>query len=244
MPDDVPDDDALDDIDDLDPGGGEIDAELYDRLATQNFSGGEQELFEARLAIYALPVIAGWIGSGEIYARCAQLNRPVWARDAERAELDRDPQERAGLANSTVAYALRLFRKHALHGGRWRPDGGRCLASYFIGTCLLRFPSEFRRWSRERRRQPPTTSYGVDAAAGLDGARTDRPSDDPAEVVVAEITSTREMDTMPPRIRAIVQGVLAGWTHAQIGEGLGISARAVEAALYRYRRSLRDDGVA
>lgn len=209
------------------------DGELYLRLREQDFTGPEQEAFEATLAGYAWPVLLKWIHRRTIFEKCAELNRFIGPTDAEARDLasDLDGSEREGLAGETIALALAFFRKYALRGGSWRPDGGASLRSYFIDACVRQFPTTFRRW-RSGRRQPPTTSYGIDiTAAGLD-----RPTRDAADAVIDEITRRQELESMPPRIRAIAQGIVDGKNQQQIGKELGKTARAVEGELYRYRR--------
>ncbi|MGW4564211.1 RNA polymerase sigma factor [Streptomyces sp. NPDC004561] len=212
------------------------DAELVSRLADQGFTGVEYERFLDRLARYGLSVIAPWVRTGYVFARCADMGvrglpLPVpatWSKE--------DIEE---VVQDTVARAVVIFERDALRAGRWRSDGGASLATYFVGTCLFAFAEVYRRrftsWRRQR---------AVEIAVARESGREDLPDVADAvverETVVAFLAAT----TPDPRLRLVAYLHYEGHTHAEIAATLadGTTARAVEAMLYRYRKQLAQEG--
>jgi DNA-directed RNA polymerase specialized sigma24 family protein len=143
-----------------------------------------------------------------------------------------------GLSSETNARALQFFRKHVLLAGVWSPEGGASLRTFYVGACLFAFPNVFQRWAGERRRSSPT----------LPEQRSDEPEQttwsptggnlqlDPAVTVTSALTVANELKAMPSRTRAVAERiVLDGAPYAEIAAELGITERAVEGLLYRYR---------
>lgn len=212
----------------------QADAELVARLAAQGFTGPDHERLVDQLARYGLAVIGPWVKPGYILQRCATrrirgLPTPIpvsWA-----------PDVLEDLVQDTVALAVIDFERNALRGGRWRPDGGAALSTYFIGTCLFAFAQVYRRrhdgWRRELSAQAAMRLF-----VGGDGVVPDI-----ADAVVEHdtVTSLLAATTPDPKLRLIVFLHYAGYRAAEIAAVLddGTSGRAVEGMLYRYRRQLR-----
>lgn len=222
-------------MDERDEVPGEDDAVLYRRLQAAEFTGPDQADFDAALVVYAHPVLMAWIWSGTIFVRCAGEGRAVRVGDTDRDLLRRDEDERRSLADETVACALVTFTRYALLGGGWRADGGRSLRSYYVTACIREFPGVYRRWSTERRRQGPWEAYGLGPP---DDDGPGRAAPDHADDVVGRLSTTQELENMPSQVREIVQGLIDEESFDQIGARLGMSARAVEGRLYRYRRTI------
>lgn len=219
--------------------GPDDDVALFRRLDDAGFSGPELDVFVAALVLRTRPVLHGWLLSGRIFTECAGEGRPLDATYGDREALRTSHDDRSELVDETIAHALVAFLAAARAGRGWTPDGGRSIASYFVTACVLRFPGVFRRWSSERRRRPSSRHYGLDPRdSGLDQHSPVHLAPDPADDVIGRHTTSQEMQNMTPRVRAIVQGLTNGDSYAVIGERLGMTARAVEAAVYRYRRSL------
>lgn len=216
---------------------GADDADLFDRLAAQNFTGPEYEAFCTQLVLNCHRLLCGWIRSGRIYSKCAEEGRGVTRGRDDEEVLRRDRDERDQLVDETITKGLRMFTRYGLREGNWRPDGGRSLQSYFDNACVREFAGVFRRWRSDRRRQPPSSHYGLDPAAG--GVDPADPGLDPADRVVAAAVAAEEIATMKshPRVWEIAKGLDDGLTYQQIGVRLGITARAVEGIVYRYRRT-------
>ncbi|MHA6781069.1 hypothetical protein ACVGOW_08735 [Pseudonocardia saturnea] len=217
--------------------GPDDDVELFLSVAEAGFSGPQLDLFVTALVHHCRPILNSWLYSGRIFKECAGEGRPLEVTHLDREDLRTRRDDRAELTDETIAHALAAFLADARRGEGWSPDGGRSITSYFVTACVLRFPGVFRRWSGERRRQPVHRHYGLDPRdSGLDQHAPAHLAPDPADDVIGRHTTTREMQNMEPRMRAIVQGLVNGESHALIGARLGMTARAVEAMVYRYRR--------
>lgn len=213
------------------------DAELYERLAKQSFTGVTYELFRAELAAYALPVLRSFIRRKMIYPMCQQAHRPVAATDAIREHLACDVDDRLELAGETIARGLRLFERYALHGGNWSPERGASLKTFFIGACVRSFSAAFKRWAAEHD-HPDARALPRD---GVGDRGADR---DPAEDVVGMARVKDHLNGMKPVARNLAARVtLFGETFEEAGQPHGLSARAVEGHFYRHRKETqRRDG--
>lgn len=212
------------------------DAELYEMLRDVEFADHAFELLAAHLSAYGWGVLCGWLHSGMIFSKCVEQGRPVIPSDGERAVLYNEPDELHGLVNETLAEALVFLRDQAVAGeGKWNPTGETLLTTYFIGACVLRFPTVYRRWSRQQHRIPPTAAVEVDP---------ELPSAESVEdAVVAQIAAEEGLRRMPAKERRIVALRMGGQSYAEIAVIVGApSARAVEAVVTRYRKRLRDRG--
>ena len=217
--------------------GADDDVDLFLRVAEAGFTGPLLDLFTAALVIRCRPILHGWLRSGRIFKECAGEGRPLEVTHQDREDLRTRRDDRAELADETIAHALVAFLDAARNGSGWSPDGGRSITSYFVTACVHRFPGVFRRWSGERRRQPAHRHYGLDPRdSGLDQHAPAHLAPDPADDVIGRHTTTREMQNMEPMMRVIVQGLVNGESYATIGELLDMTPRAVEAKVYRYRR--------
>ena len=173
---------------------------------------------------------------GLIYKHCADRGRPVGATDTERAELAADPDQCEELAMETAAVSLTFFRTRVLLRQRWDVTAGATIATYFVGACLLQFPTVFRRWRRERQRwRDGLAREALDqgASRGLGGD----PGQDPQDVVVGTTTVMDELNRTPAELRNAVALVLDGHTFIEAAAMLGTTPRSIEGRVYRYRQA-------
>jgi hypothetical protein len=212
------------------------DAALYEMLRDVEFADQAFELLAVNLTAYGWGVLCAWLRSGMIFSKCAEQGRPVIPTDGERAVLYNEPDELHGLVNETLAEALVFLRVGAVTGeGKWDPTGDSLLTTYFVGACVLRFPTVYRRWSRLQQRTPPPVAVEVDVERPAVGSVED--------TVVAQITAEEGLRRMPAKERRIVALRMGGQSYAEIAVIVGApSARAVEAVVTRYRKRLRDRG--
>lgn len=135
------------------------DAAMYEALAAAQFDGLAWNLFAQALTEYAYPIVTNWLYTGEIFTLCAARGRPVRAsRTLQDMEtLRADPDEREELICEVVARALHLYRRKALAGAGWRPDGGASLKTFFVGAVLREFAGVYDRWASERARRHRVT---------------------------------------------------------------------------------------
>ncbi|MDN3351864.1 hypothetical protein [Actinomadura sp. DC4] len=209
-------------------------ARLVEHLAAQGFAGPDHDRFLDGLARHGLAVIKPWVRTGYIFERCAARRVRGLPSSIPGSWSPEDIEE---LVLDTVARAITVFERDALHGRRWTPDGGASLATYFIGTCLFAFAEVYRRRHTEWQRR-----LRIESAV-----RRERPDDlpDVAESVVEQATVMGFLaaTTPDPRMRLVAYLHCEGHTHAEIAAVLadGTGARAVEGMLYRYRRQLAQD---
>lgn len=228
------------------------DLNTYNTLALAGFEGSQYELFIADLAAYGYPVVRSWLRRGLIFQFCAERGRPVKPTPFDRDHLMTPGAEgpaaddRAELALETNARALTFFREHVLLTGAWTVEGGASLNTFYIGGCLFAFPNVYQRWAGERRRAFPTASEDPVESPARPGWSPARMSIDmdPAVSVTAALTVADELNAMPASTRVVAERVLLeGATFAEVGAELGISERAVEGRLYRYRIEAQRRGI-
>jgi hypothetical protein len=217
------------------------DAELLEALRADNFEGVAWATFAEALGSYGLQVLRAWIYSGEVF-RSLQLRKiPCPPLPSDR---DWTPDVADELANETVARALSAFREKVLRPGRWSPERGATLTSFFIGQCLFQFPSVFRAWLRESKPLP----LGEDAVSGSLTMRDESgffgsgvgDSADPAELALARVEADEAIRLVADeRTRAVLRLRAAGYSYVEIAELIGSSAKTVEMLLYRHRRRVR-----
>ena len=210
------------DADDLDRLS--VDLSLYNVLKAAGFAGRGWKQFEDALTRYGLAVLKAWIGTGSIFARCMQLGLPT----ARRATLGQG--DVIDLATITLAEAISAFQTRILPEGRWDPDLGASLKTFFVGQCLLKFPREYSKWLKDN--QP----LGV--VPHLPEVSDGRPGADPAGSVeardlVLQFASTGKRDHNVARVLALET---AGFSQQEISAELGMSVSAIESLLYRHRR--------
>lgn len=210
---------------------GADDEELYDELESVGFDGPKYRAFQDQLARYGVAVLCAWMYTGYIFKLASGHGFALRPTDQELGDLRGDPEIRDELATMTVAAALPRFRKNALAGGGWRPDGGASLTTYFMGACMFVFPNEFRRWrvQQERwRRQERSTPAVSGDPAGL--------VNDPAAIVAGNLQVREALARAESREAEIVALTIDGYSQEEMAEVLGeTSIRAVEGVLYRWR---------
>jgi len=211
------------------------DAVLFDRLILSEFTGPLYERVADRLASYGYQVLRAWIRRGEIHGLCAARRiRGLPPADGWAGWSDHDIDD---LIYDTVAHALTTFRRDALAGRGWRPGGGAALNTYFAGTCLFSFATEYRKHHRVRRQQ----------AAARAAVGRERPTAIPdiADSIAGQALVADHLATIEDlRQRLAVGLTIDGLSHAEISQILadGTTPRAVEAMIYRHRRRVQTRG--
>ncbi|MFG2010785.1 RNA polymerase sigma factor [Micromonospora sp. NPDC048868] len=191
---------------------------LVARLAKNNFAGPEYDLVAERLVIAGHRYCRSWIKSGKMSRKCREVGRPVGVlpEGVDRQDVD-------DLATDTAVEGAALFRRVALIGGRWRPDGGASLLTYYIGACIQVYPGIYRKWHREYRRRHPVEVREELPEAGHGGVE---------DYIVLTAALTAELDEatwVALKMRA------EGASYADIAEMLGRTPKAVENLLRRGR---------
>ncbi len=201
----------------------QADLELHNELASADFRGPGWDRYAWELACYGYAVMMAWLETGAMFSQCA----------AKGCNLGSPPSEwtiddRAGLANETVALAVNNFRQRALIGGKWTPHGGATLKTYFIGACIFAFPNVYRKWLHGRAALPQLTSFEYD---DIDMSS---PPQDPGEMAVTRLHVQEAFNNIPDhRTKCAVLLQEMGYTYTEIGEILHISPRAVDGIIRR-----------
>ncbi|MEU8569851.1 hypothetical protein AB0C51_16095 [Streptomyces pathocidini] len=191
-------------------------------------------MVEDELARYGIAVLYSWIVDGSLQSRIRRLSGHAVHLSSEHLA---DHDGLSELVHTTVAVALRQFRRRALAGTGWQPEKGASVRTFFIGRCLLSFPNEYRRWVREQRQWGPLPPVPLREAEHL-AARD--PLSRPEELVIDRRTVHALLVEADPRTRRALVGLLYGYPQAVIAAELGMTIKSIEMLLYRHRRRLRN----
>jgi Sigma-70, region 4 len=208
------------------------DKRLHDELASQQFHGLLHERFEDELVRYALAVLNAWLISGTVFEHLRSRGVGLETDDYTLKLLRDDSDERQGLADAVVAAALPDFRRRALRDGGWASTGQASLTTYFMGTCLWKFPNEYRRFNTDLRRNQLARPSGEDILLDEQPGHA-QPVDAQA---VDKIGLSADLAEHPPRTQAAVILALYGYTQIEIAELLDATEKAVEGRLFRWRK--------
>ena len=155
-------------------------------------------------------------------------------------------EEAESLADETIVLALTAFRDKVLVPGKWDPAKGASLRTFFVGQCLLQFSNVYKRWRREELRSyaepqapPPAAAWADDFEEGPSTSA----APDASEAAHIKDELRRAFGSIKDeRVRsAFYLNVTHGFTHAEIGEKLGMTAKAVESAIARARQQVRQN---
>lgn len=197
------------------------DVELCAMLAAHRFEGPLWDHYADQLARFGCPVVESWLATGLIVKACRDQGRSVglpsrWA-----------PDDRRELALETVAKALEVFRI-SLMNGKWAPDKGASLRTYFLGGCARAFPNIVRAWMRDQQRWERAN------AVLTQGAEADPPRQPEAMAVVEARQALQALlGDRPKRVEAAHTLSFDGYTPSEIAEILGMTPAAVNALLHR-----------
>lgn len=199
------------------------DHDLYQMLARSGFAGKDWDAFATVLYTLGFQALRASIYSGRMFTQCGwRLPRAVL--------LSVDVAEE--LATDTLAEAIPGFRNQVLVAGRWSPDGGATLKTFFLGYCALQFPNVYRRRLRSDERWAKAV-----AGADLEYRRDDRGRfADPATQVDLAASLLDAMSKLPVKTREILVLKEMGYGHAEIAELTGLTIKAIESRLDRLPR--------
>lgn len=211
------------------------DKSLVDELTAAGFTGLLFEITHNELASYGITVMMAWMRTGEITSQCKAIGRPVPFSAAAVRERSRD--ERLEVALEATAKGLKFFIDDILKQGKWDHMRGATLKTFFIGSCLLQFPNVYDRWNREQDRWDHTHDQDAnvdDADALRRDARWSNPTCDEA---LRRHAAQQALDGVTdPRTRKAAELYAQGYSFAEAGARVGLSAAAVEGRLYRLRK--------
>ncbi|MGV9336511.1 RNA polymerase sigma factor [Nocardia sp. NPDC003726] len=207
------------------------DAELFDLLREEDFSGPGWELLEERLARHGLSVLEVWLQNGEVFAQASARGMQLEPTEFELDELRRGADVRDELKFFSVAKALVLFRQKARDGVGWAAEGGASIETYFVTGCVYAFVSAFSKRRKEERKWAADTLIRLDdprvpvdeltAAAARDVAN-------PTERTLVRDLARAVLESWAPRDKAILWGKVNDKSNREIAQELGVTEKAVE----------------
>lgn len=222
----------LDDLEDgIDRRGGDV--ALYRALQRKGFKGARQDEFEDVLAKYGLAVIAAWMVKGCIREKCQQ-HRLSGGGVLDGIDLNHSHIE--WLVMETVSRAIWAFREDVLPNGKWKPDKGAALRTYFIGQCLIRYIDVAKTWKNQRtadeRLTPFSDQIGESISQSVFGSVE-------ADVIYSEMMEPRLSRIKSDDARSAWVMQLNGCKVREIAEHLGRTEKSVEGMLKYARRQVK-----
>jgi DNA-directed RNA polymerase specialized sigma24 family protein len=202
----------------------QADARLRDALAVNDFAGPEYVAFEEDLVKFGSSALMAELTSGLIFTKCAQkgIRLPRWRLG---------PQDCEELVYDTLARALPLFRRMALVEGRWRPEGGATMKTFFMNFLPYQFANAYREWRKDQ-----------DADAGQhedvpEAMPCPRPG--PQEIYLQREAIRDGLAAIESEnVRAAVVLTEDGYDQDEIAEIIGTTRRSVEGLLHRHRKKI------
>ncbi|MFD8050147.1 hypothetical protein ACFV5E_42715 [Streptomyces chartreusis] len=211
------------------------DARLVDILRADNFQGPRFEKAITPLMEYGWLTINKWTGTGEIFEHSRRVGRPVPEHMILR---NWDADARSEVATDTVIAGLGLFHQHGLIRGKWKPDGGASLTTYFVGACVRSFSAVYLHWSRSAQ---TTQAELVLPSTDADGLLRDRDLPDPHAVDPYYAAATHDqVERILPSIKGTKLGKglalrALGYTQRHAATLVGLTEKALEGRTGRFR---------
>ncbi|MFF7717664.1 hypothetical protein [Streptomyces sp. NPDC007988] len=217
------------------------DARIVDILRADNFQGPRYQKTTTHLMEYGWRTINKWTGNGEIFAHARRAGRPV---PAHMTTPDWDADDRSEVATETVVAGLDLFLEHGLIRGKWNPNGGASLATYFVGASIRSFRTVYTRWFRGMQvgqaelNLPSTDPDGAPSDRDIPDQRATDPfyaaaTHDEIKRILPYITDTKVRRGLA--LRAL------GYTQQQAAADVGLTEKALEGRIGRLRARILTD---
>ncbi|MEO3843208.1 hypothetical protein [Streptomyces sp. B22F1] len=212
-----------------------VDARIVDVLRAENFQGPRYEKTTTQLMEYGWRTINKWNGTGEIFVHARRAGRPVPVRMTAPGW---NADDRAEVATDTVIAGLDLFVEYGLIRGKWAPDGGASLTTYFVGACIRSFQRVYIRWFRGVQTGQAELDRSV---TDHDSASADReiPDQRATDPFYAAATHDEIKHILPYITDTKVRRGLAlralGYTQQQAAAEVGLTERALEGRISRLR---------
>ncbi|MEU2043599.1 hypothetical protein [Nocardia niwae] len=207
------------------------DAELFELLRDEDFSGRGWALLEEHLARHGLSVLDAWLQTGEVFNQAAERGVHLEPTELELDELRRWADVRDDLKFVSVAKALVSFRQKARDGVGWSPRGGASIETYFVTGCVYAFVAAFSNRRKEERKWAAHTVVRLDdphvPVEELTAAAA-RTVEDPAERLLVQDLVRAVLESWEPRDKTILWGKVNGKTNQEVAQELEVTEKAVE----------------
>ncbi|MFG1663805.1 hypothetical protein [Streptomyces sp. Y7] len=210
-----------------------VDERLVELLRVEGFAGPRYERFTQGLTDYALATMIKWNVTGMIFVKSRKMRREV---PPDKVTLDWDYEECRDVAVDSVLNGHDLFREHGLVKGRWRPSGGACPTTYFVGAAVLSFRPVYLRWyeARESMRSALKEAARAEGAQQWLSCIPDQRSTDPFDAADLWDLISR-LEITDPQTRGGLYYYAQGFTQREAAQQVGLSTRALEGRLRRLR---------
>jgi DNA-directed RNA polymerase specialized sigma24 family protein len=194
----------------------------------------EYQLLASRLVRPAIYTFKDLLRTGKIKKELLDRSLPIGLTSDDYLRLHTSMPARDALAVGVVIAGEDYFRRTVIPNSKWSADGGASLETYFINGCFLHFASAVREWKREHPEWTRILAY-ADAPNESTDLATDPEAADLIEAVEDRDLIRRLIAKASPLDKSIMLLILEDFSYSEIGEKLGLSARAVEGRLYRFR---------
>lgn len=215
----------------------------YELAAGDQHKNSRQSYYQLfdDLWLYAWPVLQAFIRTHKMSQVLARYvpDRTVSIRPEDMWVLSHSGDERMELAIDVIESAWRAFEKAAIRGKHWSPTGGASLRTWFIGTCALNFPRAYRTWSKKRSDRLVDIARQHEIDFDSLGGRLAEGLGDPSGLAILRRDLKKLVDQAQPDTKVILGLLLQEKTQAQIAAELGLTVRAVEGRIYRWRKRAR-----
>lgn len=206
---------------------------LVEAVLEQGLGGPRHRALEDALIRYAVPVLETLLADGRLVSKATRLRRPPAFPDAW---LYFTADDREEFAHEMVANALPGFNRVVFEERRWTPGRGASLKTYFVNACILQFARLQEKWLDYRQViRPVGLEFDPDASAS---SRVP----DPAGTVIVHDEVNRLLAKIPDeqlRVVVILRG--AGWTAEDAARQAGLTTKAAEGRLARFRKDLKEE---
>jgi DNA-directed RNA polymerase specialized sigma24 family protein len=199
------------------------------------FSSSAYKTLSEHLWGYAMPVIKDSLRTGKMPKMLLERGIHQFISASDRVALHTSLEARDDLAIDIVTAGEAHLKAITIPKNRWKPDEGASIETFFITGCLFQFPSVYRKWSKER-----TDHHSVLVGLLPETFAPATSTSDTAETAVNREMAHAVLREADDTTRAILALLAADHTYAEVGEAIGLSERAVEGRVYRFRTAVRD----
>ncbi|MFD5618476.1 sigma-70 family RNA polymerase sigma factor [Streptomyces yangpuensis] len=214
----------------------QTDAAMIDFLRRKDFQGPYYREFMQTLMEYGWRILSGWSANGLIFDRVARAGRPIPTTMVTTAWAD---DERSQVVTDTVIKGSTLFREHGLVRGKWTPDGGASLTTYFVGAALLAFSPVYIKWYKAYRLGQSELDHRTAGEDDILRAQRDIPDQratDPAHIAVVHDDIAQLKSLLPDeKLRGALALMALGYSQVEAAAEVGLTTKALEGRLARAR---------
>ena len=202
------------------------DERLYEALLEADFEGPLWGMVETRCAAYALTTFLPNVVSGKVWTQGRQKGLRGFGKES----ITVDVETANSITDEVITRALVEFRS-VLRSGRWNPDRGTKLTSWFYGQCLFQLPNVYRNhMNRNDRHMVPLDDV-------LETAMEHHYTNTEQWVGIGQEVDHRLGKITSDQVKSMFVLRAAGFSNREIAERLGVSLRTVENAMLRHRQS-------